>query len=288
MGKFADRTAHPAASSRGRIGVHWFLQEPRMDDRQPIRTMVVRARISTTTVVAIMPILVLTDELQPGMSLVEPIISGGLVMLQSGKPLTSTDISSMQRRYPGLNVRVSDPVLDTVIEFEDDAREREVAETAKNRISESMSKVGDRFARRASPNDADFGAIRNAVDEIMRYLSENPTSAALVTRCLDTKSYLCEHTGNVFYLSMLLGSTVLDYVVQERKRQTSARDLRSNFAMDLTPLGLGAMAMDLAMLPLQKLFETDMPLTEADRQAVLGHPGVGATCFRRTSPHLRR
>ena len=79
-------------------------------------------------------------------------------------------------------------------------------------------------------------------------------SAALISRCLESKSYLCTHVGNVFYLSMLLGATVLEYVAAERKRQTLARDLQNDFAMDLTPLGLGAMVMDVGMLPLEHLF----------------------------------
>ena len=75
---------------------------------------------------------------------------------------------------------------------------------------------------------------------------------------------------------MLLGSTVLDYVAAERNRQTSARELSSNVVMDLTSLGLGAMVMDLAMLPLQPLFGTDKPLSAADQQAIREHPSVAA------------
>jgi hypothetical protein len=87
---------------------------------------------------------------------------------------------------------------------------------------------------------------------------------------------------------MLLGSKALNYVVVERKRQTSARDLQSSFVKDLTPLGLGVMAMDLGLLPLQELFKEDKPLTEADRQAIREHPLVGADMLPGSFPAVAR
>jgi len=216
------------------------------------------------------------------MKLYEPLLSNGQVMLQGGKALTSADIAVISRRYPGLSLRIGDPVLDDVIEFEDDALERDVASQTQQKISKSMSEVGDRFAKRASLGEADFDALHSAVEELMAYLKSNTVSAALINSCLDSNSYLCAHTGNVFYLSMLLGSTVLDYVVAERNRQTRAIALQANFATDLTPLGLGAMAMDLGMIPLQHLFKSDKPLTDADREAIREHPLAGAEMLPQT------
>lgn len=235
-----------------------------------------------------MPILVQVDELQPGMRLYEPLVSAGRVMLQSGIPLTPSDISALKRRYPGLCVRVGDPILDDVVEFEDDARDRQIAARVQAQIAESMSQVHERFTDRAALKGTDFEAVHSAVNELIAFLRSNPASTALIARCLDKENYLSTHTGNVFYLSMLLGSAVLDYVATERRRQTLARDLRSDFAMDLTPLGLGAMVMDLAMIPLQHLFKQDAPLTEADRAALLEHPSVGADMLPENFPPAAR
>jgi hypothetical protein len=69
---------------------------------------------------------------------------------------------------------------------------------------------------------------------------------------------------------------VKDYVVKERQRQTAASNLSSALAMDLTPLGLGAMLMDIGMTPLQHLFKAGYVLTDDDRKALLEHPRVGA------------
>ncbi len=223
-----------------------------------------------------MPLLVSCEELQPGMKLCEALISNGRVMLQGGKRLTRADITVIQRRYPGLRFRVSDHILDGAVDFEDDSHEREVAAQTQRKVSSVVSDVGDRFAQRSSLGEAECAAFRSAVKELMAYLKANPVSAALITNCLDGDSYLSAHTGNVFYLSMLLGSTVVDYVVDERNRQTWAGSLQASFATDLTPLGLGTMVMDLGMIPLQHLFKEDNPLTDADRQALREHPVLGA------------
>ena len=223
-----------------------------------------------------MPLIVPCDELEPGMMLYEPIVARGMVMMQSGHPLSQDAIDAIARRFPGISVRVADPVLDGVVEFEDDRKERESASKAQQSIADSMTQIQNRFAARASLGSADFMALKSAVAEVMAYLKANPSSTALLTRCLDSGTYLSTHTGNVFYLSMLLGSAVLDYVVAERKRQTDSRSYKATFAMDLTPLGLGAMAMDLGMIPLQSLFESDKPLTAEDKKAIQQHPIVGA------------
>jgi hypothetical protein len=235
-----------------------------------------------------MPLLIPCDELKAGMKLYESLIAHGRILLQGGRALTSSDITVLQRRYPGLSVRVGDPVLDEVLEFEDDARERAVATWTQQKISTSMSQVQTRFTRRASLEAADFDALSSAVDELMGFLKANPTSAALISNCLDSRGYLGAHTGNVFYLSMLLGSTVLDYVASERNRQTLARGLQVSFAEDLTPLGLGVMAMDLGMLPLQHLFDQDKPLSTAEREMIQEHPNVAAGMLPRNFSSLSR
>ena len=223
-----------------------------------------------------MPLLVPCDELHPGMRLFEPLVSDGRIMLQGGKALSQSDIASLRRRFGELTLRIGDSVLDEVIEFEDDSRERNVADKVQQMVSKSMSRVQKRFAERMSLGSADFDTLHASVNEVMAFLRDNPTSSALITSCLDGNSYLSTHTGNVFYLSMLLGSKVLDYVMAERKRQTSAQDLQSSLAKNLTALGLGVMTMDLGLLPLWDLFKADKPLAEADRRAIREHPLVGA------------
>ena len=223
-----------------------------------------------------MPVIVATSDLQPGMRLAEPIIQQNRVLLAANKPLTQHDIDALRRLFPEERMRVTDAVLDAVADFEDDSRERDVADTVRERIGSAMAEVQERFSAQPSMRGLDVYGVQAAVADVIAYLEQNPVSAALVAPTFGGSGYLAQHTGNVFYLSMLLGATVRDYVVQERLRLTQAKDVDRMALLDLTPLGLGAMFMDLGMLPLQSLYAKKQPLTRAERKQVREHPLVGA------------
>lgn len=199
------------------------------------------------------------------------------MMLPGGKVLTREDVDLLQRKYPEVMLKVGDPVLDSVAEFEDDSKEREVAQTVTTKISKCMSEVQERFSTRTSLASINFNAMRQSVSSVLDYLKNNPVGAALLTHnATSPESYLAEHAGNVFYLSMVLGSAVRDYVVRERMRQTAAQNLSTHIAMDLLPLGLGAMFIDVGMVPLEHIFRTGYELTAEDRAAIRLHPAKGA------------
>ena len=222
-----------------------------------------------------MPLSIRCDELQPGMRLAEAVISRGRKMLPGGKVLTNSDADALKRMFPTLSVRIGDPILDNFAEFEDDSRELGIARTTQQRIAGAMSEVQERFSTRASLAAVNFNAMQGAVSEVLEYLGANPVSAALLSRTLDSDSYLTDHAGNVFYLSMVLGSAVHDYVAAERQRQANPRSADRKFALNLTPLGLGAMFADLGMYPLAHLFGSNKPLGDADQQALREHPAAG-------------
>lgn len=223
-----------------------------------------------------MPLIIEVAELQPGMRLAEAFFWHGRRMLPGGKILTKDDVEILNRRYPELTLKVGDPVLDSVVDFDDDTKDRAVASTAQQRIAQSMSQVQSRYASHTAAGSLNFSAIKDAALSVMDYLKGNPVSAALLTQNSDPKSYLSEHTGNVFYLSIVLGSAVRDYVMRERMRQTSASSLAMPVAMNLLPLGLGAMFMDIGMYPIQHIFAEGYTLTDEDRSAIREHPNVGA------------
>ncbi len=223
-----------------------------------------------------MPLLVSCDDLQPGMRLAEAFLFRGRTMLPGGKTLSAEDVNILRRKYPEAMLKVGDPILDSVVQFENDSREIEIATTVTQQIAAAMSDMQQRFANHTNLSGIDFGGIRNTVSSVIDYLRNNPVSAALINRMKSDDSYLADHAGNVFYLSMVLGSGVKDYVVKERQRQTAASSLSTALAMDLMPLGLGAMLMDIGMTPLQHLFKAGYELTDEDRQALLEHPRVGA------------
>jgi len=210
------------------------------------------------------------------MKLFEPIMSGKRVMLQSGRPLTRADIAVLNRRYPDLTVRIGDPLLDEVAEFENDEAERKAAQEIQQKVEHAMSEVHERIRNRAALGTAQYQRIHEVIQETVTYLTAHPKTTALLNRCLDPNTYIGAHTGNVFYLSMLLGANVLEYVASERRRQTRASELRQSVATDLTPLGLGAFFMDVALLEASELFTRNKPLSEGDRLLLENHPIQGA------------
>jgi HD-GYP domain-containing protein (c-di-GMP phosphodiesterase class II) len=210
------------------------------------------------------------------MRLSEAFLFRGRMMLPGGKELTNDDIDILRRKYPDVTLKVGDPVLDSVLAFEDDTKDREVATTVTQKIADTMTEVQQKFGQRTNLSGIDFGAIQRTVGDVIDYLKNNPVSAALLAKGGSDKSYLAEHSGNVFYLSMVLGSTVRDYVVRERQRQTSASNLSVAVAMDLMPLGLGSMLLDVGMTPLAHVFAPGYQLTEGDRTAIFNHPTAGA------------
>ncbi len=223
-----------------------------------------------------MPLLVHCSEIQPGMRLAEHFVYATRIMLVAGRELTRDDVHLLHVKYPDVTLRVSDPVLDTIAPFEDDTREREIAKNTAGKISRTMVEVQERFNNRSDLATLDFNAIRRAVSSVMEYLKDNPVSAALLSRSLDVNSYLADRSGQVFYLCLVLGAAVRDYVMRERMRQTASSNLPPRVAMDLTPLGLGSMFIDVGMFPFQHLFESGAKLTSEDRQAIHDHPITGA------------
>lgn len=218
-----------------------------------------------------MPLYVSAKEAREGMRLAESFVLMGRTMLPAGRVLTSADAASLQKRFPNYHLRIGDPLLDEAIEFQDDSHDREVARNVKNKIVQCMSSVGQRFGSRTSVTASFCDEARSVIESITQYLADNPVSAALLDQYVDGDDYLSKHMGNVFYLSMVVAAAIRPYVVGERTRQT----VSASVAMDLMPLGLGAMFIDLGMYALQDLFTQDKKLTAKDREAIHLHPIVG-------------
>jgi len=224
-----------------------------------------------------MPLLIHCSDLQPQMRLSEAFRWQGRVMLPGGKVLNDTDIEILRRRYPEITFKIGDPVLDAMVDFEDDSKDREIAQTAQAQVAKTLTDVQDRFANRTSMASVNYNAIKDAAASVIEYIRDNPVSAALLQKQTNaSNNYLSDHSGSVFYLSIVLGSAIRDYVQQERRRQTNASNLSSSVAMDLTPLGLGAMLMDIAMFQLPQVYKSDYELTPDDRKLIRQHPIDGA------------
>lgn len=210
------------------------------------------------------------------MKLAEAIVVDGRVMLRGGLTLRNEDISVLQRRFiAAQQVRVTDPVLDEVVKFEDDGHDRQIASDVHRKVTRSLSRAQERLRGKTALDNTEISAIQATVRDLIEDLRIGKASAAFVPACLEPHSYVGVHASNVFYLSVLLAHRALDYVVAERDRQTKVRNLRPNFAEDLVPLGLGALVMDVALVALLPLVRSERLLTEEEAAALRQHPRAG-------------
>ncbi len=232
-----------------------------------------------------MPLILKPEQLTAGMVLNHSVMRGAMLLLPAGRTLSGDDIEQLQSRYPELRVGITDAALDGVIDFEDDSQDRKVADTAKTRANEAIAAVFNPRPNATSPAakasqakkfDQQYNSVERAVGDIIRFIVSNPVGTVLPKPAYEPESYLADHTANVFYMAMVLGSRCIDYVVSERERQTHSNNLGSVLARNLEPLGLGAMFMDLGMVELEHLEQKTEPLTKSEWELIRNHPNSSA------------
>ncbi len=222
-----------------------------------------------------MPILVHVDELRPGMRLKRAVLRDRRLMLSCEKPLEDWQINSLRRHFPNLVVQICDPVLDEFVEFQDDSPDHEISATVNRHMARLMAKVREILSTKTALEGPDIAGLQRAVSEAMQYMTENPATAAVLTRFGDAGEYLQGHVGNVFYISLLVGNTIRDYIFRERQRAIWTDVVSIRYSMNLTPLALGCLFHDLGMLPIEYLYEKREPLTDDERELIQEHPNVG-------------
>lgn len=222
-----------------------------------------------------MPLLVWSNELSPGARLAEPLRSNGRVVVPAGEELTAEHIATLRREHPNALLRTCDVMLDRLAEFEDDSRERGIAAAAMGMVADQMAEVQQKFTANPSLQALGFDIARTAGSAI-QFIRANPVESAPLDRDTHAVFPLAEQSGCAFFLSILLASAARDYVVQERRRQTSGGKLSSPFAADMLPLGLAAMLKDVSMFEMPHVFSAGYQLTQADRIAIAAHPNRSA------------
>jgi len=221
-----------------------------------------------------MPIIVNVDELEPGMVLAANIMNEFSVLLAHGRKLNDMDINVLKRKFPDLMVQVIDPVLDEIVEFQDDAHDQAVSREVRRNVGTMVNKVSSCVRNGTSLTGENVAGMQQAIEEMMRYLEENPVTMAIIEQSHNWNSYLQEHSANVFYLSLVIGNTIRNYIKQERERLSAASNVHN--AMNLTPLATASMFHDIGMTPIEHLYTKEGALTEGERSLIRKHPERGA------------
>jgi len=209
------------------------------------------------------------------MLLSEAIRQDGRTLLAAHKTLSNSDIRSLNLRIPEATIRVIEPEFDDIVNFEDDSKDRELADSVRGRINEAIGDVPVQLMERTSLHRIDVSKLYSTVAEVVDYMQTNPTAAAMLPRAVDPDCFLAKRAGTVFYLSVLLGATMREYVIHERLKRLQAHDIGRQTLDDLTPLGLGVLFMDVGLTSHLDLFKEDRKLTPGECRQVRAHPHAG-------------
>ncbi len=221
-----------------------------------------------------MPILIRVANLEPGMCLAANLVNRYSVLLPHGHTLSEKDIASLTRRIPDEMVQVINPLLDQIVDFQDNSHDQNVSQTVRKNVATVVSKVSSQIRTGVSLTSDNIVGMQNTIDEMLNYLQQNPVTMALIEQSGGWDDYLQQHSSNVFYLSIVIGNTIRNYIMNERHRLTAAKQIRN--PMNLTPLATAALFHDIGMVPLEHLYHKKEPLTNEEKQMIRNHPHAGA------------
>ena len=221
-----------------------------------------------------MPILLHVDELEPGMCLAGNIMNQFSVLLSNGHHLTDKDILSLKRLMPNEFVRIGDPILEQIIDFEDDHHDKMVSLEVRKNVASVVKNVSEQISAGVTLDADNIAGIQNVIEQMLDYLQENPVTMALIEQSAGWDSYLQQHCANVFYLSLVIGNTIRNYIRTERQRLTVATYIHNS--MNLTPLATASIFHDIGMVPIEYIYHKDEPLTDDEMLLIREHPRTGA------------
>jgi hypothetical protein len=192
----------------------------------------------------------------------------GTVLLRAGVELDDVHVARMRE----LGVRdlwVQVPGLEQLAEFVNPEVQEACAELARD-LQDGFERV-----RADTHTSFEFAVFRRAVVGVMERLAASPRAALLVQETGGSDPLL-RNASTVCFLSVLMGLKLDFYLVRERSR------LRSDVAMDVTSLGVGAMLHDIGMLalPPEVLARWDAEHDESD-SAWRAHTTLGFDMVRR-------
>jgi len=221
-----------------------------------------------------MPIVVPVSQLEPGMCLASNVVNRYSVLLPYGHTLSASNISALNRKFPNKMVQVTDPLLDEFAEFEDDSQDHRVSLEVRRNVATASQKVSQIVRSGVALTADNIIGMQHTIEEMIKHLQNNPVTRAVIEQSCSWDDYLQEHSANVFYLSMIIGNTIRNFVKQERERLSAAKTLSN--AMNLTPMATAALLHDIGMTPIERLYQKAKPLTKEEIELIKAHPVNGA------------
>jgi len=232
-----------------------------------------------------MPIAVKIPELKPGMIVARPVRNRYAVLITAGKQISQNDINRLSKLIPDGAVWIRDPVLDDALEFDDLSESQEVAARVHSIIFKQVKQIHEKLSSKLALTETEVLDLHRSINDAVSYVSEHPVSSAYLPRG-DSASYLETHQMNVFFLSMLIGREIRQYMARERISKSRATKLSG--PQTLVQLGMSAILHDAGLSPLKGLFAKDAKLDEPTRKSLRDHPNEGVKLLGSPVPPLVR
>ncbi len=216
-----------------------------------------------------MPVLLKIEELEPGMVLAEKVVNGVSVLMQRDKVLEEKDISLLTKRFPDLEVRIIDPLLDERISFQNDSLDQDISFTVRVKALSTINKMDTTIRTKTGLDEKNCAAFIKSVSEMVAWIQTNHIKTAILPI---SKTYE-EHRANVFFLAVAIGAFSRNHIRNERYRLSVAKKIWN--VMDLKPLATAALLQDVGMVPIKHLL-AKQDLNEDEAEMIKMHPIRGA------------
>lgn len=196
------------------------------------------------------------------------------VLIAHGHRLQEEDVLSLRKRFPDVTVQVIDPLLDDLADFDNISHDQEVSLEIRRSVADAATKVSNHIRNGVALTSDNVRGMQKTVREMVDYMLKNPVAVAVIEQTKNWQDDLQQHCSTVFYLSLVMGNTILNYIKKERERLSAVKKIPHS--MNLSPLGTAALVHDIGMVPLESLCKKTEPLTPEELQKIRMHPKMGA------------
>ena len=233
-----------------------------------------------------MPLLFHISKLRPDMHLAETVMNGSNIILPKDWQLTAGDIVFLKNNSPSEYIAVAMPAIDKTVQFEDNQQDKAISLEVSKNIEVTFRELSNTIRSGAELNEEAILNARHVIAKMLTRIQYNPVTIAFLSHTTNDADYLANHTANVFYLSLLIGKKLANYVKEERKRLSS---VNVSNPTSLSPLATGAFYHDIGLVPTGPLRGNNSSLSKADTAKLNAHPAKGCELVAgKTGPMTRQ
>lgn len=221
-----------------------------------------------------MPLLIQARELTEHMRLHDSVVHDGKVIVRAGKVLNAADIDYLNQHCPNAAVQVEDPILDELISYTSSSDSQATVSSAQENLADLITETREGYGLQTRLDSLDCDGLQQAVGGVLDFIDTHPELATDLVEPLQGRNFLVTHGVRTFYLSMLLGNDLRVHIARAKRNAPPGHNRSTS--LNLAPLGVAALYMDVAMWPLRELYTNTEALTTEQCEIIRQHPITSA------------